>query len=239
MALKTVKVPKELEPVFAKAEEAVSRFFEARRCDPSKGTIEIFDERYVMIRAASLSVEFFSLVKSIFGEGREAEAEDFARNILYDLSHAIGKSDARKFHARMNLREPFERLSAGPVHFAHSGWAFVDILSESHPSPDENYYLIYDHPYSFEADAWIRDGRKAEFPVCVMNAGYSSGWCEESFGVNLAASEILCRARGDDCCRFVMAPPDKIEQHIERNVKEMPKRADGIRSYTLHSLFSR
>ena len=31
-----------------------------------------------------------------------------------------------------------------------------------------------------------------------MNAGYSSGWCEESFGVTAVASEIMCRARGDD-----------------------------------------
>ena len=31
-----------------------------------------------------------------------------------------------------------------------------------------------------------------------MNAGYSSGWCEESFGVTLVASEILCQAKGDD-----------------------------------------
>jgi hypothetical protein len=48
------------------------------------------------------------------------------------------------------------------------------------PSPDENFYLKHHHPYSFEADSRIRSKEKTDFPVCSMNAGYSSGWCEES-----------------------------------------------------------
>ena len=228
-----------MEPVFAKAEEVVSRYFSKRKDDPSAGTIEIYGERYVLVRGAALSVEFFELVRHLFGEGREAEARDFARNILFDLSHAIGKSDARSFHSKMGLEDPIAKLSAGPVHFAHSGWAFVDIFPESKPSPDENYYLIYDHPYSFEADAWGRAGIEADFPVCVMNAGYSSGWCEESFGVALVASEIMCRAKGDDCCRFIMAPPSRIEEHIERYVQADPSLAAKVRTHRIPELFDR
>ena len=153
MALRTVRVPKELEPVFAQAEAVVASYFEKRKDDPSQGTIEIHGERYVLIRAAALSVEFFRLARSLFGEGREREAEEFARNILFDLAHAIGKSDAQRLHEEMGLVDPIQRLAAGPAHFAHSGWAFVDILPESRPSPDENCYFIYDHPYSFEAAA--------------------------------------------------------------------------------------
>ncbi|MFO9273182.1 hypothetical protein SDA20_15840, partial [Legionella pneumophila serogroup 1] len=72
---------------------------------------------------------------------------------------------------------------AGPPHFAFSGWAFVDILPESKPTPDENFYLVYNHSYSFESSAWLKANKKNKFPVCIMNAGYSSGWCEESFGL--------------------------------------------------------
>src|SRR5262249_42357379 len=82
------------------------------------------------------------------------------------------------------------------------------------------FYLLYDHPYSFEAEAWVRAGKESAFPVCIMNAGYSSGWCDESFGVRLVASELTCRARGDPCCRFVMAPPAAIERHVERAFHE-------------------
>jgi two-component system cell cycle sensor histidine kinase/response regulator CckA len=211
MTLKTVRVPPELEPLFARAEEIVSRYFRDQRSDPQHGTIEIFGERYVLIRAASLSVEFFGLVGELYGPGREAEADEFARNILYDLAHAVGKADAQNFHAKMELVDPLERLSAGPVHFAHAGWAKVEFWPESRPVANEDYYSLFDHPYSFESDAWIRAGKRRASPACIMSAGYSSGWCEQSFGLELVSVEVLCRARGDEACRFIMAPPSRIE----------------------------
>ena len=55
-----------------------------------------------------------------------------------------------------------------------------------------------------------------------MNAGYSSGWCEESFGLPLEAREISCRAAGHDRCRFVMAPAQHLEQRIEEYLEHSP-----------------
>ena len=99
MTLKTVNVPTELAGPFHLAEELVARFFAERREDPVHGTIDIVGERYVLVRGAALSVEFFALVRHLFGPGRERDAEAFARNILFDLAHAIGRSDARNLHA--------------------------------------------------------------------------------------------------------------------------------------------
>ena len=224
--LKTVRVPGAHEGPFAEAEKLVSKFFRERSDDPSHGTIEIFGERYVLVRAASLSVEFFRLVYELYGAGREREAEEFARNILFDLAHAIGKSDARNFHAKMGLEDPVARLSAGPIHFAHAGWASVEIFPESNLTKGDDCCLFYDHPYSFEADAWLRAGRRTDFAACIMNAGYSSGWCEESFGVTLVATELLCRARGEEACRFVMAPPHRLEERVAQAAAQahIPKR---------------
>jgi hypothetical protein len=127
--LKTVRVPTSIEGPFLEAEKIVSEYFRDRTDDPARGTIEIFGERYVLVRAASMSVEFFRLVYELYGAGREREAEEFAHNILFDLAHSIGKSDARNFHTKMGLADPIARLSAGPIHFAHAGWAFVDIFA--------------------------------------------------------------------------------------------------------------
>ena len=224
---------------FAKAEEVVSRFFSERVDDPARGTIEIHGERYVLLRAAALSVEFFDLVRSLYGEDRRAEADEFARTILFDLAHAIGRTDARNFHEQMNLTDPIARLSAGPIHFAHTGWAFVEILPESKPSPDAEYCLVYDHPYSFESNAWVRNARHSDVPVCIMNAGYSSGWCEESFGLKLVAAEILCRAKGDETCRFVMAPPERISGRISDYVKAHPDIAPRAAHFRIPDFFAR
>jgi len=218
--LDAVRVPKRFEPIFLRAQQHVASYFADRVENPKQSTILISGERYILVRAASMSVEFFDLVMSLYRERGPEEARSVASNLLYDIAHAIGKEDARTFHERMQVTDPVEKLSAGPIHFSYSGWAFVDIFPESNPTPDENYYLIYDHPFSFESDAWIKHKHGSDFPVCVMNAGYSSGWCEESFGLPLVAAEVECLASGGKHCRFIMAPPSRIEEHLDRYARE-------------------
>jgi two-component system, sensor histidine kinase and response regulator len=212
MIPKTVGVPADLAPTFVEAERVVAQLFAAKREVPSEGTIEVAGERYVLVRAASLSVRFFELVRELYGAGRMDEADEFARNILFDLAHGIGKADAQEYARQSGVEDPIARLSAGPVYFAFCGWARVELDPASVLSADDRCVVYYDHPYSFESEAWLRAGRESDFPVCMMNAGYSAGWCESALGVPLIATELLCRARGDATCRFVMAPPHRIEQ---------------------------
>ncbi len=235
--LDTVAVPEQFEPIFRKAQEYVSAYFSQKKEDASTGTIEVFGQRYILIRAASMSVDFFDTIKGMFKDWGEENASEMARTLLFDVAHAIGKMDARNFHQRMCLRDPIEKLSTGPIHFAYTGWAFVDISAESKPTTDENYYLIYDHPFSFEADAWEKSGKKSSSCVCTMNAGYSSGWCEESFGIPLVASEIMCKAKGDSACRFIMAHPSKITQYLQAYLHSHPEIPDDAMLYRTGGFF--
>jgi hypothetical protein len=123
-------------------------------------------------------------------------------------------ADARHFTEKLGFNDPLQKLSAGPVHFSHTGWAFVDILPESTPSPDEKYMLVYDHPNTFESAKFRAGAPEAGEPVCLFSAGYSAGWCTHSFGIDLDAEEIECVARGDRHCRFVMAPPKRLAERI-------------------------
>jgi hypothetical protein len=212
--VQTVIVPPEMEPIFSKAEEFVGKFFDDMQWDPTKGTIIISGNRYLLLSAES----FRDITRALADELEIPEEK--ANNLYYRLAKIIGQSDARRFHYTMNVRDPIAKLSAGPVHFAYTGNASVSLLP-SNPTTDENYLLRYDHPQSFEADVWIRKyGSNSKFPVCYWNAGYSAGWCSESFGLNLEAREIHCRAKGDKVCRFVMAPSEKIEQRILETYKE-------------------
>jgi len=237
--LHTVQVPEDLIPVFERAQKFVGQYFDQERREPSRGTIEISGQRYILIRAASMSVEFFDQISHLYQEKSDAEAQAVARSLLFDIAHSTGVVDARDFHTRMALREPLEKLSAGPVHFAYSGWAFVDISADSQASPNEDFYLLYDHPYSFESDSWLKAGKRTNFPVCVMNAGYSSGWCEESFGVTLVAAEILCKAKGDEACRFIMAHPSRIEKRIATYLRSEPETARMVTAYEIPGFFAR
>ena len=123
-------------------------------------------------------------------------------------------------HKKFKLKSPNEKLSAGPVHFNYAGFAYVNLLPGCNPTPDYNYVLVYDHPNSFEAETQLKmEGRSKNF-TCHLNAGYSAGWCEESYGIHLISREVTCVAKGDSQCRFVMAPPDKIDDHIKKFKKE-------------------
>lgn len=234
-----VSVPDNLRSVFDKAQKDVENYFRNFVFDPSHGSISIGNQRYLLVRAASLSIDFAHTIKTLYADRGENEATLIGNDILFDVAHAIGISDAKAFHKKMNLTDPISKLSAGPVNFAFSGWAFVEILPESNPSPDDNYFLIYNHPFSFEADSWLKAGKNSEAPVCIMNSGYSSGWCEESFGFPLTAVEITCRARGDEKCSFIMAPPHKIKEHLDKYLTETKLTRKGTLNYVIPTYFER
>lgn len=236
---RSVTVPAEMQPLFDVAQETVREYFKGFNMDPTKGTIEINDQRYVLVRASAFSKGFLETIQRLYADKGETEAFAIGRNFLFDYAHVIGLHDARDFHARMNVTDPIAKLSAGPIHFAYSGWAFVDISPASNPSPDENFCLIYDHPYSFEADSWKRAGVLSKEPVCIMNAGYSSGWCEQSFGLELTAVEVSCIAKGDARCTFIMSPPHKIHEHLERFNATHERQYASTEKYNIPTFFER
>jgi signal transduction histidine kinase/DNA-binding response OmpR family regulator len=234
-----VKVPEAIKPLFDVAQSAVSEYFRHLKMDPTQGTIEINDQRYVLVRASALSKDFLDTIRHLYADRGESEAISIGKNFLFDISHVIGMNDARAFHQKMNFTDPLSKLSAGPIHFAYSGWAFVEILPDSNPTPDESFYLHYSHPYSFEADSWLRSGARSETPVCIMNAGYSSGWCEESFGIPLTSVEVSCRAKGDAHCTFIMSPPNRIEARLEHFKQAHTAGFTNGGSYEIPTFFER
>lgn len=211
----TVVVPEAFRPIFDQAEKNVRKYFSSLYNSSENGEIVISGERYILIRSAALSYEFLDIIKELYSNNGEQEAVRIGNNFLFDIGHVLGKKDAKAFHEKMHLTDPIEKLSAGPVHFAFTGWANVEILPESNPSPDDNFFLSYYHHNSFEAQSWKKAGRFSDRPVCIMNSGYSSGWCEESFGIPLTTVEVTCEAHGDEFCSFIMAPPHKIKDYIQ------------------------
>ena len=79
---RTVKVPEDFLPVFELAENFVSAYFRLKKEAPERGHIDIKGERYILVRAASLSVEFYDLMNTLYG-GREDEAFSMAKNLLF------------------------------------------------------------------------------------------------------------------------------------------------------------
>lgn len=211
----TVRVPARFEPLFEQAEAYVREHFEHLVRAPEQGTIHVGDERYVLVRAKSLTVGFYNVMRDLIGA-------DEALKFWYRMARLIGEEDARAFCDARSLKDGPARLSTGPVHFAFTGWARVEIDDRSRPSSDESYYLEYTHPNTFEAASWIAEGQRAEQPVCVFSAGYSAGWCSEAFRLEVHAREVTCMARGDRECRFVMGTWDRLEGYAAEVLARVP-----------------
>lgn len=207
--LKSVRVPAPFEPAFARAEGLVEQAFARIDRSPERGSLRIDGERYVMMRADSLYRAWFEALTESFGE-------ETARDFLYNTAREIGRSDAADFARRLGLTDGVDRLASGPVHFAHAGWATVDILDDSRPSTDDDYFLHYRHPNTFESEIALARGKSIALPGCVFSAGYSSGWCSDAFGVEAHGREISCLARGDAHCEFIMAPASRLDDHERR-----------------------
>ncbi|MCD6560202.1 MAG: GHKL domain-containing protein [Deltaproteobacteria bacterium] len=214
--LYTTKVPDRNYQLFLKGQQRVIKYFEDMVIKPEQGIIRFSGEQYILVRAACMSIGFYDMVKSIYKDRGDKEAREVTISLLYDIAHAIGKMDAKSFHSTMNLVDPMDKLSVSATNYACLGWGSPVIRPESNLTPDENYLMVLDFAFSFEASSWIKQGKKTDFPVCIMATGYSSGWCEESFDIPLVTIEIQCRAMGDETCRFIMAPPSKIEEYIKR-----------------------
>ncbi len=202
--LKAVRVPPPLEPPFEAAEAHVEKLFEGVVRQPEEGTIRVGDERYVLVRCESLYLTWFDAMADTFGA-------DHAQQFIYNTAREIGRSDSTAFAERLGLTDPVAKLACGPVHFAHSGWALVEIHEDSTPAPDETYFIHYDHPNTFESEVAAKKGRTTDECACHFSAGYSAGWCSAAFGLELHGREVRCLVKGDDRCEFIMAPADKLD----------------------------
>jgi predicted hydrocarbon binding protein len=200
----TVRVPAAFTGLFDQAEAYVRAHFDQLERNPEEGTIRIGNQRYVLIRAASLSTGVLEVMRDLIGE-------EEAHKFWYRMARVIGREDSQAFCASRGLTEGPARLSTGPVHFAFTGWARVEIDDRSRPVSDETYYLEYTHPNTFESESWARSGNVSPRPVCVFSAGYSAGWCSEAFGMELDAREVRCTAAGQGECRFVMSAWDRLD----------------------------
>jgi hypothetical protein len=200
----SVKVPAPFEGLFQVAEKYVEGLFKEYKREPAQGTIHLGGERYVLVRAESMFNALFDQLENSFGE---EQAQEF----IYNMARVIGRADCKAFAANRKVTDPAEKLSTGPVHFAHTGWAFVDIFADSKPTPDQSYFLHYQHPNTFESEIYQHKGLRATHPICFFSAGYSAGWCSEAYGLEVHAREIRCSAAGQERCEFIMAPFDKLD----------------------------
>lgn len=104
----------------------MAKYFTEMKRDPTKGTLEISGERYVLVRAASMSVDFFDTIRKLYHDQGEEEAHNITKQFLFDIAHSIGMQDARNFHLKQGLKDPVEKPAT--LEFVHYNMMAPDRL---------------------------------------------------------------------------------------------------------------
>jgi serine/threonine protein kinase len=214
----TCQVPPKWASSIAKLELVVNKYFSRLRQDLQSGTITIGDERYLLMRSTSLTMDFFETMKQSFEFATDEESVEFSQNFLYDLGYYLGKGDALHFFKKMKLEDLIARNNVGLVHVAYTGLAYVNVLPETTFSVfADDELMIFENSYSAEAEYWRQNnrGKRTDWPTCVMSAGYMSGWSEGATGTARVTVEVLCKAQGDERCLFVRTSPNKIIHKVK------------------------
>lgn len=212
---KSVTVPDNLAEQFIKAEESVAKYFKTDPRILAEGKYLVGNQRNIVLQA-----EFIVALRERVALSMKGELADL---ITYEVARAFGRKDANDYKEKMQVKDPIGLLFAGPVQLSFRGFAHILILPGSNLVASEEYFLVYDQLDSFEAEVVISSHKPSLRPYCSFSAGYFGGWCEESLGVPLLAREIMCRAKGDTACRFVMAHKNRILEHVTPEAVEKYK----------------
>jgi predicted hydrocarbon binding protein len=217
--MRTAEVPPELQSVFEKAAVSVKEYFDSLHSVPGRGRVEVGRDRFILARTDSLSLVLRRVLTEIYGEHGSDQ-------LLYAFGKAVGRAEARKFFSGFGLKDPLEKFGFGPTYFAFSGWAFVNLLHPTHLVSDETFVLVFANQQSFEAEGFRLEGEGTQKSICHINAGYLTGWCEESFEIPLETRELFCSARGDPLDLFLMTHRKMILRATENAARLIEKDQD-------------
>jgi serine/threonine protein kinase/predicted hydrocarbon binding protein len=234
-----IKVPDTISDYYQKVEREVKQTFQHFQQDPNNGTLRASNERFLLFQAHALSIDLFTFVKQNFPFQNKNETVEFFCNLTFEIGKAFGSANIKEAEEKIRIDGAIELLSMVSVRLAFEGWALAEILPQSNLTNSADVFLLWDHHYSFEANVWHKYYRGDEndvvssalnatgtiatsFPVCCMTCGYYSGWCERALGFPVLAAEIMCKAKGDPVCRFVLSSPQNIENYLKNYLQRNP-----------------
>ena len=213
-----------IEEIDIRASRELNSFF----IDPTTATVEMADERCVLLRGDALAHGFFEMVQELFGIDSNGKFESdsdrqlsrqFAWKFLFDLGKTIATSNLAWFADRIGLpANAIERLNSLPVNMAYFGWCDL-IIRSGHSYKEltkakDNFVIVCEVANSFEAASWATKQVRTEdrCPVCYMHAGYLSGWFEAALKHPCVAVETSCGSQTGGNCYFTIAATSNIKK---------------------------
>jgi len=165
---------------------------------PDLGTILFKKQRMVMMSADS----FGDLLKEIIDIG----GVNMARVFMRRFGETAGRDDARTIKETLSPDTDVDWLALGPM--IHSWEGIVRAVPEviDIDRTSGTFFMKGTWENSFFAEQYVKHYGKSKDPVCWLLTGYATGYASEFFGKKLVATEVTCKGKGDDLCRFEIKP---------------------------------
>ena len=151
----------------------------------------------------TMSAESFG---DLLNETINIAGPNMARVLMKHIGRTAGKSDAYAIRETRRIGTDLDWLAFTPAIRTWEG--IVEGVPETLDIDRKSgrFYIKGIWKNSFFAEQYVRHFGKSKDPVCWLLDGYATGYASEFFGAHLVARELTCRGRGDDACRFEIAP---------------------------------
>jgi DNA-binding NtrC family response regulator len=159
---------------------------------PDEGTIYLKDERMMLLSAAA----YGNLKKQVI----ESFGIDVARRLFWQVGYTQGYQDY------LSIKQLYGKDfadNAGPRLYAIVGLGAVEMLVNVVDNARESFHMETIAKYSMEAEQYLQHFGKADQPVCWTTIGYASGYESARVGREVYYKEVMCKGRGDECCRLL------------------------------------
>jgi len=186
-----VPAPRVEIPVEVVTQENVERFTGAERLlHTRRGEVWTAGERVIYFPVRGYQMMLNEI---------HAASPDLVRHIVYRSGFVLGESIARQ--VRELYPDPRDRLFVLLEDLARGGFGTFELLSLDHAAGQAEVrgHNLFETAIAPEL-AWVRTPRAVD-TYC---SGRLAGYLTALFGRPAACEEVLCQARGDACCQFII-----------------------------------
>jgi transcriptional regulator with GAF, ATPase, and Fis domain len=179
------------------------------RFSPDAGHIVLFDQRMLLMHAASFAelrrelIDHLSLAKT--------------RELFTRLGYQQGFDDGQRVRTMGATDDRDEMLSFGPRLREIEGFVRNQPIDAMHfDGRQREFWGDYYWTSSWEAEAHLKHNGICGEPACWMMVGYASGYCTAVLGIPILWRETECLAMGHERCRVIgrpLASWDDLEDH--------------------------
>ncbi|MBN2529625.1 MAG: XylR N-terminal domain-containing protein [Deltaproteobacteria bacterium] len=175
--------------------------------NPVTGITQFKNSRLVLFDSSAIGLLRETVIREM--------GKDKAREIFLQFGYKNGYADFLQMKLAFEFDNEMDLLASGPVIHTYEGIVQATPKEIRFARDSGEFYFTGVWTNSYEAEQHLSYHDVADEPVCWSIMGYASGWCTAFFGAPLIAIEPKCIGKGDDCCEWLIQPPDKFGVDVE------------------------